>query len=228
MKRKSLKIKMLNSSIYPIITKMYRLLGLKRKIRGARNVLEINSGVLFRKSLILVKGDNNKIRIGHRCRFRNLVVEIYGNDNELFLDERVLFYEKGYISIKGNNCKCRLGCQTTVGSASLFLEESDTEITIGKDCMLGRRVSLSTTDFHSIIDINNGNRINRAASVAIGDHVWIGTGVDIEKDVNIANDCVVGAHAVVTKKFLDEHIVIAGVPAKIVKTGISWSREKLE
>ena len=37
-----------------------------------------------------------------------------------------------------------------------------------------------------------------------------------------------GAHAVVTKKFLDEHIVIAGVPAKIVKTGISWSREKLE
>ena len=226
--KSSLKIWLLSSSIYPIITKIYGVLGLKKKIRGVKNVLEINSGVLFRKSFIFVKGNNNKIRIGHRCRFRNLVVEIYGNDNELFLDERVLFYEKGYISIKGNNCKCRLGCQTTIGSASLFLEESYTEIAIGKDCMLGRKVSLSTTDFHSIIDINNGDRINRAASVAIGNHVWIGTGVDIEKGVNIANDCVVGAHAVVTKKFLDEHIVIAGVPAKIVKTGISWSREKLE
>ena len=96
--KSSLKIWLLSSSIYPIITKIYGVLGLKKKIRGVKNVLEINSGVLFRKSFIFVKGNNNKIRIGHRCRFRNLVVEIYGNDNELFLDERVLFYEKGYIS----------------------------------------------------------------------------------------------------------------------------------
>lgn len=71
MERKSLKMRMLNSPIYPIVTKIYEWIGLKKKIRGVRNVLEINSGVLFRKSLILVKGDNNKIRIGHRCRFRN-------------------------------------------------------------------------------------------------------------------------------------------------------------
>ena len=54
--KSSLKIWLLSSSIYPIITKIYGVLGLKKKIRGVKNVLEINSGVLFRKSFIFVKG----------------------------------------------------------------------------------------------------------------------------------------------------------------------------
>ena len=41
----------------------------------------------------------------------------------------------------------------------------------------------------------------------------------------IPNDCVVGTGAVVTKKFDKSNCVIAGVPAKVVKENISWSKE---
>ncbi len=51
----------------------------------------------------------------------------------------------------------------------------------------------------------------------IGSNVDVGIGAMIIGDVTIADDCVIGAGAVVTKSFTTPGSVIAGVPAKLIK-----------
>lgn len=50
----------------------------------------------------------------------------------------------------------------------------------------------------------------------IGDNVYIGPGVKIFGPITIGNNVTIGAGAVVNKSFPD-NVVIAGVPAKIIK-----------
>ena len=53
--------------------------------------------------------------------------------------------------------------------------------------------------------------------VVIGDDVWIGANAVILPGVTIGRHCVVAAGAVVTKDVPD-NTVVAGVPAKVIKT----------
>ena len=45
---------------------------------------------------------------------------------------------------------------------------------------------------------------------------FLGSGAKIIGEVHIANGCIIGANAVVTKDFLEENSIIAGVPAKVI------------
>lgn len=51
----------------------------------------------------------------------------------------------------------------------------------------------------------------------IGDNVYIGPGAKIFGDIRIPNNTVIGANAAVNKSFEEENMLIAGVPAKIIK-----------
>lgn len=59
-----------------------------------------------------------------------------------------------------------------------------------------------------------GNNGISEATPRIGDRVDIGVGAKIIGDIEIADDIVVGAGAVVNRSFLTPGIVIAGIPAK--------------
>ena len=61
-------------------------------------------------------------------------------------------------------------------------------------------------------------------SIIIGDRVWIGTQATILKNAQIANDTIIGARSVVTKKFDKSNIAIAGNPAKIIKENVAWKK----
>lgn len=50
----------------------------------------------------------------------------------------------------------------------------------------------------------------------LGDNVYIGPGAKIFGPVEIGNDCVIGANAVVNKSFPGRGLTIAGVPARII------------
>ena len=53
--------------------------------------------------------------------------------------------------------------------------------------------------------------------IIIGKNCLIGSKVTFLKGVNIGDNCIIGSGAVVTKNFL-KNTIIAGVPAKILKT----------
>ena len=92
--------------------------------------------------------------------------------------------------------------------------------------MFSDNITVRCSDGHPIYD-KQGNIINRAYGIAIGNHVWLGCHVTVLKNVELADDIVVGAGSVVTKSFIRSGVIIAGVPAKTVKEDIQWSKDFL-
>ncbi len=81
---------------------------------------------------------------------------------------------------------------------------------IGKYCRIHEGVTIGAT---------GGSK--KAAT--IGDHVFIGTGAKIIGDIQLEDNIVVGANAVVTKSFLEKGITIAGIPARKISNHDSKS-----
>ena len=90
--------------------------------------------------------------------------------------------------------------------------------------MLSANINLMCTDNHAITDLETGEILNKASSIVIGDHVWVGLNAVILKDTKISDGSVVGINSVVTKAFVEENVIIGGVPASILKRGIQWHR----
>lgn len=69
--------------------------------------------------------------------------------------------------------------------------------------------------------IHVGTNIGASGGVSrgplIGDNVYLAPGVKILGDIRIPNNTAIGANSVVTKSFTEENMLIAGVPAKIIK-----------
>lgn len=78
------------------------------------------------------------------------------------------------------------------------------------------------TDFHIIRDLAKVDEGKREKAVVIGSHVWIGCRATILKGTHILDDSVIAAGAVVSKKIESQSVLIAGNPALIKKTNITW------
>jgi acetyltransferase-like isoleucine patch superfamily enzyme len=91
------------------------------------------------------------------------------------------------------------------------------EISIGDECAIGEGVTIRDSDEHSL----SGSSRPSSAPIVIGDRVWIGSGATILRGVQIGDGAVVAAHAVVTKD-VPAHCLVAGVPAKVVRTDVEW------
>ncbi|MBC7765995.1 MAG: serine acetyltransferase [Hyphomonadaceae bacterium] len=80
---------------------------------------------------------------------------------------------------------------------------------IGTHCLILQQVTI-------------GGRSKQYEVPCIGNYVYIGTGAKVLGNVEIGNHVAIGANAVVLKS-IPEHCAAAGVPAKIIKTGVSMS-----
>lgn len=89
-------------------------------------------------------------------------------------------------------------------------------IEIGKDTYIGEEVIIRDTDEHEII----GKKKN-TLPIKIGDHVWIGMRSIILKGVTIGDNVVIAAGSVVTKD-VPSNTLVAGIPAKVIKSNVKW------
>ncbi len=62
------------------------------------------------------------------------------------------------------------------------------------------------------------NRRHQSGVVRIGRYCWIGFGAVILPDVELGDFTIVGANAVVTRPFPDGYCVVAGNPARVIRT----------
>ena len=91
---------------------------------------------------------------------------------------------------------------------------ASTEISIGKNCLIGPQTIIMDSDFHGIGDTDSTE--GESAPIIIEDNVWLGTRTMVLKGVHIGEGAIVAAGAIVTKS-VPAYTVVAGVPAKIVK-----------
>ena len=105
-----------------------------------------------------------------------------------------------------------VGKNVFINSGCCFQDQGG--ITIGDDCLIGQQVVIATLNH----DLRPAHRKNMLpAPVVIGNNVWIGAHATILAGVTIGDNAVVAAGAVVTKS-VPANAVVAGVPAKVVKT----------
>lgn len=88
---------------------------------------------------------------------------------------------------------------------------------LGDDVIVAARVSIMSGGNHHEIDEINIKFVDSLLPlkhISIGSNVWIGTHAVIMNDV--ASGSVIGAGSILTRSF-DENMVIAGVPAKVIR-----------
>ena len=92
------------------------------------------------------------------------------------------------------------------------------QITIGNNVMIGPNCVISSASHSQDYRIRNkDNDMDiTGAPVVIEDNVWIGANVAVMPGVTIGKHSIVGAGSVVTKD-VPPDVVVAGVPAKIIK-----------
>ena len=97
-------------------------------------------------------------------------------------------------------------------------------IEIGDGALIGHNVVLATIN-HDLSP--KKTRKNHYAPIKIGAHVWIGSNVTVLPGVTIGDHVVVGAGAVVTRD-VPAMAVVGGVPAKVLKVIQEGSEAKEE
>jgi len=125
------------------------------------------------------------------------------------------------------------GCLKASGSGVLKIGDKVTfnthskvlcshKICIGNNVRFGWDTTLKDGDGHPIKN-EEGEIINSPKSIIVGNNVWVGAEVTLLKGARIPNGSIVGYRSLVTKRFDEDNVIIAGSPAKIMKQNITWS-----
>ncbi|HLP97565.1 MAG TPA: acyltransferase [Sideroxyarcus sp.] len=198
----------------------------RKRIRGSKNQIAFRKAIL--KSVLFdISGNNNRIEIGEGARLNSVVFFIRGDNHNIFIGKNCVFNRGSTIWIEDAGCELSIGEDSTFEDVHLALTEPGSKITIGRDCMFANHIDVRTGDSHSILLEENNRRINHAKNISIEDHVWIAAHAILLKGVRIPAHSVVAAGSVVTRQFEKPGTIIGGNPARQIKEGITWSRERI-
>lgn len=176
-------------------------MGKKSITRNLKRGQKYNSTVT-----ILIKGNNNNIIIENIFK-SNLSVDI-GN----------------YTG--ADNVNIKIGKNIRAVKLNILAHQSNVPITIGDNCLFSKNITIRSGELpHRIFDKDTKTNLDNSKGIIIGNHVWIGENSYILKRAAIPNNSIVGSASVVTKKFDEDNIVIAGNPAKICRKNIMWEIE---
>lgn len=151
----------------------------------------------------LVQEMNTQVLDGNETR--EYIARITGTVKNETLDLFTPFYTDF-----GRNI--RIGKNVFINSGCTFMDRGG--ITIGDNVFIGPRVCLITEN-HGLAPDARQTLISNP--IVLEDNVWIGAGAIVLAGVKIGENSVVGAGSIVTKD-VPKNTVVAGNPAKIIKT----------
>lgn len=136
---------------------------------------------------------------------------------------------RGELLTYWNGGKIEIGTDTYIGEGTRIWSQKS--IRIGNHVLISHLVDIHDSDGHptdwqlrredsTAILSGNGYLLpteTKSESINIGDDAWIGFKASILKGVKIGRGAIVGAGSVVTKD-VKEYTMVAGNPAKVIKT----------
>jgi len=180
------------------------------------NDVRISDG--FYKGTVILKGGSNRIHIKENHSFSEITLSLYNSIVEV--GENFVGTPGKPFTIDLRESNLRIGKDFSSNS-NLNLTYGD--YSIGDDVMIAKNVNIHSVS-HQIGDADTGvaKTVGRVKG-RIGNHVWIGSDAHLIGDFQISDGSIVGAAAVVSKKFEEKNISI-GSANKILKHNISWNR----
>lgn len=152
---------------------------------------------------------------------------IDGENNMVVIEEMVDVADKLSIHIVDNDNVVRIGRGTTFEETSIAVADSNNYVIIGEDCMFARNTRIMASDFHAVINLETGERVNKSKGCIIDNHVWIGYGGVILKNTHIYSNSIVSAGAIVHGIVYANSIYVGSQvePYKSRKE-VTWERER--
>lgn len=214
-----------NGWLRPKVLRLSCILNPTNKWRVSKgNTLQMDD-VFVNHCSFQVQGEGNTIKIEPGTKLRRCSFHIHGNYNMICIGANGLFLETEF-HIEDDNNVISVGDHACFCGKTQLASIEGTKIEIGRDCLFSSNIQFRTGDSHSIVDNTTGGRINPSADITIGDHVWVGANVICLKGVHVDFDCVIGTAALLTRRYEEPGCIIAGVPASIIKKGITWQYER--
>lgn len=107
------------------------------------------------------------------------------------------------------------GSDFVVTAASTFI--CSNRISFGKSCLLSWEILLMDTDLHTILPASK-----KKEEIHIGDRNWIGCRCTLLKSTETGTNCIIGANSQLSKVYQENNVLIAGVPAVIIRREVDW------
>ncbi len=166
---------------------------------------------------------------------------------EIQIDDYCIIYEDAQIAAFGHG-KIHIGAHSIIGRAQIFSRSSieigssvvtswnvfiqDYDAHPISSELRANQIELMTRQFSPHFNVNQGQNTDlimklsekmkswspESLPIRIGNSVWIGANVSILKGAQIGDGCIIAANAVVTEGIYPPNCLLAGVPAKVVKT----------
>jgi acetyltransferase-like isoleucine patch superfamily enzyme len=113
----------------------------------------------------------------------------------------------------------RIGARSTFGSHLDLYAYAPIEI--GAGCMFSSHIFVASGTGHDLVVDAEPKPPKK---IALGDRVWIGWGAQLLAGTELGSHSMTASGSVVNRAFPDRSLV-AGVPAKVIASGISWDRD---
>lgn len=141
---------------------------------------------------------------------RNAQIIVNNGEFQVFYGGDISVFQGGVLTLGSSyiNSNCKIRCAKS--------------IIIGDDCAISNNVTIMDSDFHILVK-DGKEQPRHGTGVSIGNHVWIGVGVTILKNVNIGDGAVIASGSLVTKD-VPPRCLVGGVPAKVMDTDIDWKK----
>ena len=185
---------------------------------------KINGNPKMEHSKITFAGINNVLFCENNVNLVHCNIFFKGNNSLVYLSS-----SKGNYSCNlhvANDSAVYIGKNNDlIPPINLNVQEHQNLI-IGDDCSIGSNTNIRTSDAYIIYDESNKKRINNAASVFIGDHVWLGHQIYVERGSIIGSGAVIENNShIAVDSILKSNSLYQGNPANLIKKGIFFTKD---
>lgn len=153
-------------------------------------------------------------------------LRILGEDSAMLFDG----LGEGYVALHDVFLRSRgqvlvWGRGSTAVGLSIEHEGAGRSLLVGEDCLFSSGIWIRNHDMHAVHDLKTGERISRPpVDTVIERHVWVGQNALLLGCQQIGRGAIIGAASLV-KGVVAPCTAVGGVPARVIRTHVSWGRD---